>query len=71
MKDNGWRFVKINAMTIYFCNTTELNETSDVKIPLRYSAYLIFENEDKYCFLWSILAIRHPCKNYYPNSFNL
>ena len=50
-------------MTIYFCKTTELNKSNYVKIPLRSSATLNIENDDKYCFLWSILAELHACKN--------
>ena len=33
---------------------------SYVKKPLRSSAILNIENDDKYCFLWSILAYIHP-----------
>ena len=67
MKDSGWRFVKINSMTIYFYKTTEMNGSNYVKIPLRSNAILNIENNDKYCFLWSILAYLHPCNNNQPN----
>ena len=67
MKDSGWRFDKINSMTIYFYETTELNGSNYVKIPLRSNAMLNVENNDKYCFLWSILAYLHPCNNNHPN----
>ena len=67
MKASGWRFDKINSMTVYFYKTTELNGSNYVKIPLRSNAILNFENNDKYCFLWSILASLHPCKNNHPN----
>ena len=33
------------------------------KIPLRSSASLNIKNDDKYCFIWSILAKLHPCEN--------
>ena len=56
MKDSGWRFDKINSMTIYFFKTIEMNGSDYVKIPLRSNAILNVENNDKYCFLWSILA---------------
>ena len=56
MKDSGWRFYEIASMTIYFYKTDELNGSSYVKIPLRSSAVLNTENDDNYCFLWSILA---------------
>ena len=67
MKDSGWRFDKFNSMTIYFYETTELNGSNYVKIPLRSNAILNIENDDKYCFLWSILAYLHPCNNNHPN----
>ena len=49
-------------MTIKFYNTTELNSSNDGKIPIRSPAILNIENDDKYCFLWSILAHLHPCE---------
>ena len=67
MKDSGWRFDKINSMTIYFYKTNELNGSNYVKIPLRSNAILNIENNDKYCFLWSILASLHPFNNNHPN----
>ena len=67
MKDSGWRFDKINSMTIYFYETIEMNGLNYVKIPLRTNAILNIENNDKYCFLWSILAWLHPCNNNHPN----
>ena len=56
MKGSGWRFDKINSMTVYFYKTSEMNGRSYVKIPLRSNTILNIENNDKYCFLWSILA---------------
>ena len=67
MKDSGWRFDKLYSMTIYFYKTTEMNGSNYVKIPLRSSAILNIENNDKHCFLWSILAYIHPCNNNHPN----
>ena len=67
MKDSGWRFDKINPMTIYFYKTGELNGPDYVKIPLRSNAILNIENNDKYCFIWSIFASLHPCNNNHPN----
>ena len=67
MKDSGWRFDKINSMTIYFYKTGELNGSNYVKIPFRSNAILNIENNDKYCFFWSILASLHPCNNNHPN----
>ena len=67
MKNSGWRFDKINSMTIYFYKTNELNGSNYIKIPLRSNATLNIEKKDKYCFLWSILAYLHPCNNNHPN----
>ena len=66
MKDSGWRFDKINSMTVYFFETSEMNGSNYVKVPLRTNAILNIENIDKYCFIWSILASLHPCKIIHP-----
>ena len=34
---------------------------------MRSNAILIIEDNDNYCFLWSILASLYPCKNNHPN----
>ena len=70
LKDSGWIFDKINSMKISFYKTAELNGSSYIKIPLRTSAILNVQNNDKYCFIWSILASIHPCQNNYPNRIN-
>ena len=67
MKDSGWRFDKLYSMTIYFYKTNDLNGSNYIKIPLRSNAILNIENNDKYCFLWSILASLYPCNNNHPN----
>ena len=67
MKDSGWRFDKINSLTVYFYKISEMNGSNYVKIPLRSNAILNVENNDKYCFLWSILAYLHPCNISHPN----
>ena len=66
-RDSGWRFDIINSRTIYFYKTTEMNVSNYIKIPLRSNAILNFENNDKYCFLWSILVSLYPCNNNHPN----
>ena len=58
-------------MTIYFYKTTEMNGLNYVKIPLRTNAILNIENNDKYCFLSSILADLHPCNNIHPNRVSI
>ena len=70
LKKSGWIFDKINSMKISFYKTTELNGTSYVKIPLRSNAILNIQNNDKYCFIWSILASLHPCENTHPSRVN-
>ena len=65
--ESGWIFDKINSMKIIFFKTGELNGSSYVKIPLRPNGLIINENNDKYCFVWSILASLHPCDNDHPN----
>ena len=67
VKDSGWRFDKINSMTVFFYKTTKMNGSNYNKIPLRSNAILNIENNDKYCFLWSILAYLDPCNNNHPN----
>ena len=48
--------IKINSVNISTYETEDLNGTSYVKIPLRSSAILNIQNNNKYCFIWSILA---------------
>ena len=66
-KESGCIFEKINEMKIRFYKTDELNGSSYVKIPLRSNALVNIKNNDKYCFIWSILASLHPCENDHPN----
>ena len=40
-----------------------MDGSSYVKVPLRSSAILNNQNDDKICFLWCILAKLHPCEN--------
>ena len=63
MRESGWSFQRVNSMTISFYNTGNMDGSTYVKIPLRSSAILNIKNNDKYCFLWSILAYLHPCEN--------
>ena len=66
MKDSRWKFDKIISMTIYFYHTGIRKGSNYIEIPLRSSAILNIENDDKYCFLWSILAHLRPCNNNHP-----
>ena len=67
MNDSGWRVDKKNSKTIYFYETGEMNGSNYVKIPLRSNAILNTENNDKYCFIWSIIARLHLCNNNHSN----
>ena len=64
--ESGWIFDKINSIKIRYSETGELNGSSYVKFPLRSNALINNENNDKYCFLWSILAYLCPCENDHP-----
>ena len=56
IKDSGWRFDKINSMTIYFYKSGEMDGSKYVKVLLRTNAILNIENNNKYSFIWSIIA---------------
>ena len=58
-------------MTVYLSKTGEMDGRSYVKIPLRSSAILNVENDDKYCFSWSILAYLHSCNNNHPDRVSI
>ena len=62
MKGSGRRFDKSKSITVYSYKTNEMNGSSNVKIPLRSSAILNIENDDKFCFIWSILPHLHLCE---------
>ena len=62
MRESGWNFQRVNSMTISFYNTGNMDGSSYVKIPLRSSAIVNIKNDDKYCFIWSILAKLYPCE---------
>ena len=66
-EDSVWRFDKNNSIIVSFFKTGETNGSSYVKILLRLNALLNFDKDDKYCFVWLILAKLHPCKNTHPN----
>ena len=57
-------------MKLSFYKNGELDGSYYVKIPLRSNAILNIENNHKYCFIWSISASLHPCKNTHPSRVN-
>ena len=54
-------------MKTKFYKNGKLNGSSYSKTPLRSSAIINIENDDKYCFLWSIIAHLHPGENDHPS----
>ena len=66
-KEKGWILDEINSMKISLCETGDINGSNYVKIPLRSNAILTIDNNDKFCFIWSILAHSHPCEDNYPS----
>ena len=66
-KESSWIFDKINSMKKRFYKTGELIGSNYFKIPLRSNAILNRQYNDKFCFLWSILAYLHPCENSHPS----
>ena len=46
-------------MTIYFHQKGIMNGSNCIKNPLRSNAILNIENNDKYCFIWSVLGSLH------------
>ena len=55
------------SMRKYFYKTPELNGSNYIKTPKRKSAISNTENDDTYCFLWSILAHLNPCEKIQPD----
>ena len=71
MKESGWVFQRVISMTISYCNTGNMDGSSYVKVPLRSSIIVNIKNDDKYCFLWSILAKLDPCEDSHPNRVSI
>ena len=66
-KDSGWRFDKNVSLLKHFYETTELNGSSYVKVPLRSPCILKTEIDDNYCYLPSLIASLYPCESSHPN----
>ena len=62
MEGSGWNVQGINHLKIYFHKTNPINGQTYVEFPIRTNAILNIQNNDAYCFLWSILASIHPVK---------
>ena len=66
-KDSSGIFEKIKSMKLRFYKTGELKGSNFVENHLRSNTISNLGNNDKYCFIWSILAYIHPCENDHPN----
>ena len=60
MEGSGWNVRGINHLKIFFHKTNPINGMTYVEFPIRTNAILNIQNNDTYCFLWSILASIHP-----------
>ena len=60
MEGSGWNVQGINHLKIYFHKTNPINGMTYIDFPIRTNAILNIQNNDSYCFLWSILASIHP-----------
>ena len=60
MEGSGWNLQGINHLKIYFHKTNPINGMTYIKFPIRTNSILNIQNNDTYCFLWSILANLHP-----------
>ena len=70
-KDRGWRFDKSLSMTICFPETTKIDCSKYVKSLIRSSAIIEIDNDDYYCFFWSIITNLHACKKNHPNRVSI
>ena len=66
-KENGWIFDKITWRKSVFVKTGDASGSFFMKLQLRSCASVNFKNDDKNCFLWSILAYLHSCESDHPN----
>ena len=60
MEGSGWNVQGITHLKIYFHKTNPINGQTYVEFPKRTNAILNIQNNDTFCFLWSILASLHP-----------
>ena len=66
-KESGWIFVINTSMKKRFHKTDEIKGSCYGKFPLRSSALITVGNDDKCCFVGSILAKFHPCESIHPS----
>ena len=64
MEGSGWNLQGINHLKIYFHKTNVMNGMTYIKFPIRTNSVLNIQNNDTYCFLWSILASIYPVDNH-------
>ena len=66
-KESVGMFDKTYSLEIRLYKTGKLKGSSYVKNPLRAKDLINPKVNDKYCFLWSILASLHLCDDNHPN----
>ena len=64
MEGSGWNIQGIIHLKKYFHKTNIMNGMTYIKFPLRTNSILNIQNNDTYCFLWSILEDIHPVDNH-------
>ena len=60
---SGWRVYTLQAVDLNIANYNPLNASSYLKLPIKHEhskSNLNIQNNDKKCFVWSILAKLHP-----------
>ena len=60
---SGWRVYTLQAIDLNIANYNLLNASSYLKLPKKHEqskSILNIQNNDKKCFVWSILARHHP-----------
>ena len=76
MVGSGRNLQKIIYSEVEFYKQNGIRGNSYVKLPMRSNAFLNIQNEEKFCFIWSILAKSYPINKhayrveYYKNHFN-
>ena len=60
MEGSGWNVQGVNHLKIYFHKTNPINGMTYIEFPIGTNAVLNIQNNDTYCFLWSVLASIHP-----------
>ena len=68
---SGWKFPRTNTIEVPFYKSGKIIGSSYDKNPSKNSAFINIKNDDKYCFVWSMLDNVHPCDNNTPNRVSI